>query len=130
MHLHFTALLRGVLTGVALNSAVCLLSSYGLRLGYYAPCFAGLAEMCGGELNAALVQTCFFALTGMAGALIVRFLRYASRKLGKSRAHLTGTGAFKAVERASNALRPLSAPQAKGNMPNRKSGKARAAESC
>ena len=37
MQLHFTALLRGALTGVARSSAVCLLSSYGLRLGTMPP---------------------------------------------------------------------------------------------
>ena len=55
---------------MALNSAICLFSSYWLKLGYYAPCFAGLAEPCGGELNAALAQTGAFAALGAVLELI------------------------------------------------------------
>lgn len=70
------ALIRGAAAGMALNSAICLISSYWLRLGYYAPCFVALTEPCGGELNAALVQTCAFALAGAVlggtGRLILR----------------------------------------------------------
>ena len=36
------SILRGAAAGVALNSAICMISSYWLKLGYYAPCFAGL----------------------------------------------------------------------------------------
>ena len=66
------SILRGAAAGVALNSAICMISSYWLKLGYYAPCFVGLEEPCGGELNGALVQACAFAL---AGALIAALLR-------------------------------------------------------
>lgn len=64
------AALRGAAAGMALNSAICLISSYWLKLGYYAPCFAGLAEPCGGELNAALAQTGAFAALGAVLGLI------------------------------------------------------------
>ncbi len=64
------AALRGAAAGMALNSAICLISSYWLKLGYYAPCFAGLAEPCGGELNAALAQTGAFAALGAVLSLI------------------------------------------------------------
>lgn len=64
------AALRGAAAGMALNSAICLISSYWLKLGYYAPCFVGLAEPCGGELNAALAQTGAFAALGAVLGLI------------------------------------------------------------
>ena len=64
------AALRGIAAGMALNSAICLASSYWLRLGYYAPCFVALTEPCGGELNAALVQNCAFAIAGAAIGMI------------------------------------------------------------
>ena len=64
------AALRGAAAGMALNSAICLISSYWLKLGYYAPCFAGRAEPCGGELNAALAQTGAFAALGAVLGLI------------------------------------------------------------
>ena len=70
-----TLILRGAAAGAALNSAICMLSSYWLKLGYYAPCFAGLEEMCGGELNAALAQACAFALAGAIIDAIVFVLR-------------------------------------------------------
>lgn len=76
------ALVRGAAAGMALNSAICLISSYWLRLGYYAPCFVALTEPCGGELNAALVQTCAFALAGAVlggtGRLILRRIKHES----------------------------------------------------
>ncbi len=59
-----TRALTGFVAGVALNSVLCIICSYVLRLGYYAPCFAGLTESCGGELNGALMQTCAFGLIG------------------------------------------------------------------
>ncbi|MDO4836937.1 MAG: hypothetical protein Q4B32_00955 [Clostridia bacterium] len=65
----------GFAAGVALNGVICLAFSYTLRLGYYAPCFAGLTEICGGELNGALMQTCAFGLTGSAVGLADCFLR-------------------------------------------------------
>ena len=76
------ALIRGAAAGMALNSAICLISSYWLRLGYYAPCFVALTEPCGGELNAALVQTGAFALAGAVlggtGRLILRRKKHES----------------------------------------------------
>ena len=76
------ALVRGAAAGMALNSAICLISSYWLRLGYYAPCFVALTEPCGGELNAALMQTCAFALAGAVlggtGRLILRRKKHES----------------------------------------------------
>ncbi len=64
-----TRALTGFAAGVALNSILCITCSYVLRLGYYAPCFAGLTETCGGELNGALMQTCVFGLIGSAVGL-------------------------------------------------------------
>lgn len=76
--------LRGLLAGMALNSAICLVSSYALHLGYYAPCFVALTEPCGGELNAALVQTCAFALVGallgVLGRILARRFRHESAR--------------------------------------------------
>ena len=40
-------LVGGLMAGVTLNSIICFASSYGLRLGYYAPCFVGLTEQIG-----------------------------------------------------------------------------------
>ncbi|MGN0972924.1 MAG: hypothetical protein ACI4OY_13280 [Aristaeellaceae bacterium] len=69
----------GLLAGVAVNQAACLLLSLTLRLGYYAPCLAGLGEVCGGELNAAAAQTLVAALLGMGmGAGIGRRRRRAA----------------------------------------------------
>ena len=67
--------LLGVLAGLGLNAAICLISSYWLRLGYYAPCFVALTEPCGGELNAALVQATAFGALGGAIALLARRIR-------------------------------------------------------
>ncbi len=67
--------LLGVLAGLGLNAAVCLISSYWLHLGYYAPCFVALTEPCGGELNAALVQAAAFGALGGAIALLARGIR-------------------------------------------------------
>ncbi len=67
--------LLGFVAGVALNGLICLAFSYALRLGYYAPCFTGLMEMCGGELNGALMQTCAFGVTGSLVGLLAGFLR-------------------------------------------------------
>ena len=69
------SILRGAAAGVALNCAICMISSYWLKLGYYAPCFVGLEEPCGGELNGALVQACAFALAGAIIDAIVFVLR-------------------------------------------------------
>ena len=62
-------LFHGAVFGLALNSLVCLGASYGLHLGYYAPCFTWLTERFGGELNAALAQMAAFALLSAAAAL-------------------------------------------------------------
>ncbi len=69
-----TRALTGFAAGIALNSVLCIICSYVLRLGYYAPCFAGLTEACGGELNGALMQTCVFGLIGSAVGLTDCFL--------------------------------------------------------
>ena len=61
--------LRPIWAHVALNCVICLISSYWLKLGYYAPCIVSLTEPCGGELNAALVQACACGLIGGAAAL-------------------------------------------------------------
>ncbi len=66
----FARVLRGFAVGVALNCVICLISSYWLKLGYYAPCIVSLTEPCGGELNAALVQACACGLIGSAAALL------------------------------------------------------------
>lgn len=72
--------MAGLLAGAALNQMVCLALSYGLELGYYAPCFAGFEEILGGELNAAAVQTLGFAVAGAAvGAAIGRRKRKRGR---------------------------------------------------
>ena len=70
-----TSILCGAAAGIALNCAICMISSYWLKLGYYAPCFAGLEEMCGGELNAALAQACAFSLAGAIIVAIISALR-------------------------------------------------------
>lgn len=67
---------RGLTAGLAINFLVCLVSSYALRLGYFAPCFTALAEPCGGELNAALVQAAAF---GGIGALLRGAVRLRGR---------------------------------------------------
>ena len=64
----------GFMAGVTLNSIICFASSYGLRLGYYAPCFVGLTEPLGGELNAALVQAGAFGIAGSVAALGIKVL--------------------------------------------------------
>lgn len=69
-------LLHGAAAGIALNSLLCLGASYGLHLGYYAPCFTWFTEQFGGELNAALVQMGVFALLGAALALTYGGLRH------------------------------------------------------
>ena len=65
---------------------ICFASSYRLRLGYYAPCFVGLTEPLGGELNAALVQACAFGIAGSVVALAALSVKCAFRRLkaGKS----------------------------------------------
>ena len=67
--------LLGATAGMGLNAGICLISSYWLHLGYYAPCFVALTEPCGGELNAALVQAGAFGLLGAAVTLLVRGIR-------------------------------------------------------
>ena len=74
---------RGFLAGVAFNCALCLASSFWLRLGYYAPCFVALTEPCGGELNAALAQALAFGLSGTlvsAVRMLLTGLRKGKRK--------------------------------------------------
>ena len=82
-----TTALRGIAAGMALNSLICLISSYVLRLGYYAPCFVSLAEICGGELNAALVQTCAFGLAGAVAALLMRLAHHVRVHVHAPHAH-------------------------------------------
>ncbi|MGN0762594.1 MAG: hypothetical protein ACI4MK_04360, partial [Aristaeellaceae bacterium] len=61
---------KGAVLGMAMNQIISLVMSYILGLGYYAPCLAGLGEVFGGELNAALAQAMAFAFVfGVAGML-------------------------------------------------------------
>ena len=85
-------LFGGFAAGVTLNSIICFASSYLLRLGYYAPCFVGLTEPLGGELNAALVQACAFGLAGIVIALTALGVKCLIRRIkaGKSQ-RLAGT---------------------------------------
>ena len=78
------ALIRGAAAGMALNSAICLISSYWLRLGYYAPCFVALTEPCGGELNGALVQNGVFAVAGAFAGLISLAFARRNRRLNQA----------------------------------------------
>ena len=82
----------GLMAGVTLNSIICFASSYALRLGYYAPCFVGLTEPLGGELNAALVQAGAFGIAGSVIALAALGVKCLIRRIkaGKSR-QLAGT---------------------------------------
>ena len=61
---------QGILAGIALNQLLNLLFSYGLHLGYYAPCLVSLPEMLGGELNAALFQTMLAGIIGGAAGTL------------------------------------------------------------
>lgn len=74
-------LVGGLMAGVTLNSIICLASSYGLRLGYYAPCFVGLTEPLGGELNAALVQAGAFGIAGSVVALAALGIKVLARRV-------------------------------------------------
>lgn len=85
MKRYLTGTITGLIAGIALNGMICLACSYALRLGYYAPCFTGLTEMCGGELNGALMQTCAFGLIGIAAGLVDCFLRQG--KAAKNKRH-------------------------------------------
>ena len=61
---------KGAMHGMALNQMISMGMSYLLRLGYYAPCLAGLGEVFGGELHAALAQTMAFALVFGVGGMM------------------------------------------------------------
>ena len=78
------AALRGAGMGMALNSVICLASSYWLKLGYYAPCFVALMEPCGGELNGALVQNGVFAVAGAFASLISLAFARRNRRLNQA----------------------------------------------
>ena len=72
--------LLGCAVGMTVNSLICLISSYALHLGYYAPCFVVLTEPCGGELNAALVQNAAFACFGGLIGCILQIIQNYRRK--------------------------------------------------
>lgn len=57
----------GFAFGVTANCLFSFATSYLLQMGYYASCLVSLMEPLGGELNAALFQTC---VCGAAGAVI------------------------------------------------------------
>ena len=82
-HVLFAAL-RGAGMGMALNSVICLASSYGLKRGYYAPCFVALMEPCGGELTGALVQNGVFAVAGAFAGLISLAFARRNRRLNQA----------------------------------------------
>ena len=72
--------LLGCTVGMTVNSLICLISSYALHLGYYAPCFVALTEPCGGELNAALAQNAAFACLGGLVGCIFQIIQNYRRK--------------------------------------------------
>ncbi len=74
-----------LMAGVTLNSIICFASSYGLRLGYYAPCFVGLTEPLGGELNAALVQAGAFGIAGSVVALAALGIKVLVRRVMRAK---------------------------------------------
>ncbi len=78
-------LIRVFLTGMGVDALVCLISSYVLRLGYYAPCFTALTEPCGGELNAAAVQALFFGAVGVLTAAVGSVLKKTLSELRPAR---------------------------------------------
>lgn len=78
-------LVGGLMAGVTLNSIICFASSYGLRLGYYAPCFVGLTEPLGRELNAALVQAGAFGIAGSVVALAALGIKVLARRVMRAK---------------------------------------------
>ena len=54
----------GLVSGIALEHIVALVTSIALHLGYYAPCLVALPERVGGEIPAVLWQTGLSALLG------------------------------------------------------------------
>lgn len=80
MKRYLCAALRGFLYGVALQYIIAAVLSLVLRLGYLMLYPAGLSEMAGGEIQAALLVAIPCGLVGAAYACLVQVARRAHHR--------------------------------------------------